>query len=194
MSRARKKSVVAAANMEALGETRVRTPSGASAAVEGDALIVRDVSGAVVAVHDARTGETTIVATGDLVLRAGGRVVIAAGTDVDISAHGTTNIETKVLSATVDTASLHGREASLNADRLVVAAQEISTLAGKLELRARRVIEQLGDVYRDVEGVDQTRAGRVRTLVKGVYRVFAQRSEVVSRDDSIIDGKRVLLG
>ena len=172
----------------------VRTPSGASAAVFGDALVVRDIAGAIVAVHDAATGETRIVASGDLVMQAGGRVVIAAGTDVDISARGTTNIASPVLSATVDRASLHGREASVNVDRLVIAAQEISTLAGRFELRARRVIEQLGDVYRDVEGVDQTRAGRVRTLVAGVYRVFAQRSEVVSRDDSIIDGKRVLLG
>ena len=40
----------------------------------------------------------------------------------------------------------------------------------------------------------QIRAGRVRTLVQDVYTMFSLRRVRISRQDTSIDGKRILLG
>ncbi len=182
------------ARTTALRSKEVRTRSGASARVEGDALVLGDREGTVVVVHDALTGETRVHAEGDLSFEAGKRVRFRAGTDIVLEANEATRVTSPTVEITASDASAHSTRASVNADTVSVVAREQTSLVGRWELRAQRVVEHVLDVYREVEGLDQTRAGRVRTLVKGVFRVLAGRSEVVSKDDNVIDGKRVLLG
>jgi hypothetical protein len=166
----------------------VRAESGASASANGSAIEVRDASGALVVSYDAATGETRLVAPGgDLVLAARGKVRVEAGSDLDLRAAG----EVRSTSTRV---SVHATEGEVNAERLSVTAAEHRALVGRWELRAQRVIEQVVDAYRDVDGLLQTRAGRMRTLVKGAFRVLAERTDLLSREDAVIDGKRVLLG
>jgi hypothetical protein len=166
----------------------VRTPAGASATVEDDAIVVRNAEGAIVVRYDSVTGEARIESPhGDLTLAAAGKVRLVAGTDVELEAPGT-------VSATSARVSVHTGEGDVNAERLAVRASELSTLVGKWELRAQRLVEQVVDAYRDVDGLLQTRAGRMRTLVEGAYRLLSERTDIISREDSVIDGKRVLLG
>jgi hypothetical protein len=49
-------------------------------------------------------------------------------------------------------------------------------------------------VYREVEGLLQTRAERLRSVVRGAYQLFAKRTQIVAEEDASVDGKRVLLG
>ena len=49
-------------------------------------------------------------------------------------------------------------------------------------------------LLRTVEGLLETRARRARTLVDRGLELLARRTSVVSREDTRIDGKRVLLG
>jgi hypothetical protein len=166
----------------------VRTTTGASAAVEDDAIVVRDSRGAIVVRYDAATGEARIEAPhGDLTLSAAGKVRLAAGTDVELEAPG-------AIATTSARVSVHTTEGDLNAERISVRASELATLVGKWELRAQRLVEHVVDAYRDVDGLLQTRAGRMRTLVEGAYRLLSERTDIISREDSVIDGKRVLLG
>ena len=62
------------------------------------------------------------------------------------------------------------------------------------ELHADRIVEGAVDVYRDVKGLAQTRAHRMRTVVRDAYRLLAGRTSIISEEDTAIDGKRVLLG
>jgi Protein of unknown function (DUF3540) len=78
--------------------------------------------------------------------------------------------------------------------KITLRAQEVECEAGRIELRADRIFERARDVYRDVEGLLQTRAERVRTLARGAYYVFAKRVNVAAEEDAAVDGKRVLLG
>jgi hypothetical protein len=78
--------------------------------------------------------------------------------------------------------------------RLTLRGAEVKVEGGRLEIVAERVIERAGSVYREIEDVVQTRAGRVRTLVKGIYQLFGKRVAVRSEEDASIDGQRVLLG
>jgi hypothetical protein len=78
--------------------------------------------------------------------------------------------------------------------KISLRAQEVECEAGRIELRADRIFERARDVYREVEGLLQTRAERVRTLARGAYHVFAKRVNVAAEEDASVDGKRVLLG
>jgi hypothetical protein len=130
--------------------TELRTPSGATAGVEGDRIVVRNSRNAVVVVYDAEH-DTAEITAGDLTLSAPG-------------------------------------------GRIALRASEIVCDAGRFELRADRILERAGDVYREVEGLLQTRAERVRALVRGTFQLFAKRAQVVAEEDASVDGKRVLLG
>jgi hypothetical protein len=78
--------------------------------------------------------------------------------------------------------------------KIALRAQEVECEAGRIELRADRIFERARDLYRDVEGLLQTRAERVRTLATGAYQLFAKRVNVLAEEDAAVDGKRVLLG
>jgi hypothetical protein len=78
--------------------------------------------------------------------------------------------------------------------RIALRASEVVCEAGRYELRAERIFEHAVDVYREVQGVLQTRAERVRTLAKEAYHLFAKRVNVLAEEDAAVDGKRVLLG
>jgi hypothetical protein len=78
--------------------------------------------------------------------------------------------------------------------KIALRAAEIECEAGRFELRADRIFERARDVYREVEGVLHTRAGRIRTLATGAVQLFAKRVNVLAEEDAAVDGKRVLLG
>jgi hypothetical protein len=78
--------------------------------------------------------------------------------------------------------------------KITLRASEVVCEAGRLELRADRIFEHARDVYREVEGLLQTRAERVRILARGAYHLFAKRVSVLAEEDAAVDGKRVLLG
>jgi hypothetical protein len=82
----------------------------------------------------------------------------------------------------------------LQAAEVETRAEVVHTAAGRVEVEAERIVEHAGDVYRHVEGLAELQAGRARTLVEGALQIAAKRTTVQSEDDTIIDGKRVLLG
>lgn len=90
--------------------------------------------------------------------------------------------------------SLRASEVETAADRVETTASEVVTKAGRVEVEAGRVVERAGDVYQHVEGLAELQAGRARTLVEGAYQLAAKRTTVQSDEDTMIDGKRVLLG
>jgi hypothetical protein len=129
-----------AATMERARRVEVCTTSGATACVEGESIVVRDDRREIVAVYDARTRTTRIVAPdGDLVLAAPkGRVVIESTVAVETSAP---NVEVRA-----------GRWA-VHAERVfehaVDAYREISGLA---QLRAHRARTLVQDAWRLLAG------------------------------------------
>ncbi len=78
--------------------------------------------------------------------------------------------------------------------RVRIEAAELVTRVGRWELRAERIVESATDAYREVRGLAQTRAGRIRNLVTDAYQLVAGRTAIVSDEDTVVDGKRVLLG
>ena len=89
---------------------------------------------------------------------------------------------------------LRATEVETTAEVVRTLASEAITAVGRLEIQATRVVERAGDVYRHVEGLSEVQAGRARTLIAGEHQLAAKRTTIQSDEDTIIDGKRVLLG
>ena len=77
---------------------------------------------------------------------------------------------------------------------IVTSAEQIVETAARVERTAHRLIERARDAFRDVSELSQSRLGRVRTIVREGYSLTSQRTTMVSKDDTSIDGKRILLG
>jgi hypothetical protein len=89
---------------------------------------------------------------------------------------------------------LRASEVETTAESIRTSASEAVTTVGRLEVEASRIVERAGDTYRHVDGLAELQAGRARMLVEGSYQLAAERATIQSDEDTIVDGKRVLLG
>jgi hypothetical protein len=216
-------AVLHAAEAERAGPQSLRLPDGARVEVLDGRLELRDAAGRLlVRYHDGHAEITA--PSGDLRLAApGGRVVVESALDVVLRSERDVLVETgrrfEVGTGARGDAgtrlSLDGKRASLRAPevevtsksarlatgRATVFARSIATTAEhlaqkvvKYELHAERIVERSRDSFREVEGLAQSCAGQLRTIVKDVFSLRSRRSVLNSTDDTCIDGSKVLLG
>jgi hypothetical protein len=150
---------------------------GARAIVEDATIAIEDRAGRLVATFDGETGALTITASADLRLSApAGRVSLEARDGIELAT------------------SNGGARLDLADQRVSLRATEADVDVGAWTMRAGRVVERLGDAYRTVDGLVETRAKRLRTLVAGTLELFGRRTTIQSEKDTRIDGERVRLG
>lgn len=65
---------------------------------------------------------------------------------------------------------------------------------GVLETSAGRIVERAKSVFRDVEGLAQSRVGRLRVLARDAIQFSGRRTTVVAQEEVKLDGKKILLG
>ncbi|MBK8258831.1 MAG: DUF3540 domain-containing protein [Polyangiaceae bacterium] len=87
-----------------------------------------------------------------------------------------------------------GVELVTEAPKVSTTANEVVEHVGRHERTAERIVESAQNVFTNVTELLQTTAGRTRTIVEGDCDVHAGRTAIVSSEDTLIDGKRVLLG
>lgn len=183
---------------------------GTSAVVQDDVLAVTDPRGRVLFRYDAATGTAELGAPdGDLRLRAAGRIDLEAGSGVGVSgdrvdldagpAHlglGDDGADLDAPSVTVraDSASADLGAAEISGDRCTATWSEGRLRFGRLEVTARRLRETFGDAFRSVESLCETRAGRLRTLIQGGWRLRAGQADLAAREDVRIDGDKINIG
>ena len=85
--------------------------------------------------------------------------------------------------------------------RVRVVAQQLEHIAKRLaqsvdqyELIADRFVEKTRLSMREVADLLQTRVGRARTVVRTTFALFAGRTTIRSKEDTSIDGRKILLG
>ena len=195
---------------------------GARAEIDGGRLELRDADGRLLVRYE--DGHAEIAApAGDLRLTAPkGRVVIESALDVALKSGRDVRVETSrrfEVSAQADaggsTLSLDPKRVSLSAphvevtsksarlatSRATIFARTIATTAEqiaqkvvKYELTAERIVERTQDAFRDASGLAQMRVGRFRAIVKDVFSMNARRTVLLSKDETTIDGEKILLG
>ena len=175
---------------------------GSAARRNGDALEIRDADGHIVVRY--RAGEAEIhVANGDLKLAAPrGRVRIESGLDVHLdagrdvvaSAKRKASFQAATLQASAQRTELTTGVGRLVANHVQMQATSLITRVEKYELTASRLVERSENAFREVSDLLQTKSGRVRSFVEGVYAKYTGRTVMVSDKDTSIDGEKVLLG
>lgn len=195
--------------------TSVEAADGARATVEDGALRVYDPSGELVLEHaDGKTivrskavevrseGDLDFAAAGDLRLRAEGEVAIDGATGTRL-ASGDTHLRLRPHRAEVRAprlgvdaarADVKIEEANVVTRTLRTVAERVHRKVGVLETRAQRLVERSRESWREVEGLSQTRAGRLRLVAQETLSALAQHTLLQARDDVKVKGEKIHLG
>ncbi len=103
----------------------------------------------------------------------------------------------------LSSAELHGRavrvhlkaeHASVIAERLDTAYESVRHVVGILETRARRIVESTQESFRQAEELQETKAGRVRWLVKGAFNLLGGYAQIKMDEDLSMDAEQIRLG
>jgi hypothetical protein len=106
---------------------------------------------------------------------------------VELCADGELTLAAKTVKIRAEVIEHEAREVRTSADFVGVST-------ARWELAAGKITERAHNVFRDATGLVQTRAKRARYIVEGALSLFSKRTSVRSKEDTKIDGKRVLLG
>ncbi|MGJ8680383.1 DUF3540 domain-containing protein [Paraglaciecola sp.] len=85
-------------------------------------------------------------------------------------------------------------DASYQGLRLGASIAQTKLFLGKLNTTVGRLIEKAKNVYRQVDNLNQLKAGRMRTLVKGSYHLKSESINQKADKDVRIDGDKINLG
>lgn len=196
-----------------------RTADGAAAELHDDAIEVRDPQGRLLFRYE--HGQATLLSEqGDLVLCAPeGTVRLEAGQDLELAAgrdlvarparrsvteignRPRVTVDARATRFQSDHFDVEAKQSTVTVGEATIIAQGIATTAAhviarveRYELEADRIVEKSRDVLRTCRELLETRAGRMRTRVKGAFSLSSRRTDLASEKDTTIDGKRVLLG
>jgi hypothetical protein len=151
-----------------------------------------------------------------------GRVVIEAGTDVaiaaarDVTHHAgrrvdvgagvagaapqlrvepiATHVKADRLHVEARSSRVATGEATVLARTIATTAEVLALNVDRYELTANRLVEKARDAFRDVGGLLQQRIGRARVIVDDAYSLYSRRTVLESKEETSIDGKKILLG
>lgn len=138
--------------------------------------------------RDPKTGKTTLtVAEGDLDLcTKQGSIHLRAAKEITLSSR----------KFALDTAKgeIKITDASYEGMRLGATIERCKLLLGKLHNTVDRLVEKAKNVYRQVDNLNQIKAGRMRTLVAGSYHLKSERIIEKAEKEVRIDGDKINLG
>jgi len=167
---------------------------------DGEALRVRDAGGRLVFEH--RPGRSVVhVPEGDLEVSTEGRLslrgaqgVLVDGGEMLHLAGRRARLDSEELRAKVDHARVEARDAEVVVGTLRTVAKRLRERAETVERTAGRVVLKAKEVYREVEGLEQTRAGRLRLVAQKAFSVLSEQATLKARDDVKIKGDKIYLG
>jgi hypothetical protein len=157
--------------------TEIRAKDGATARRDGDAIVLEDAEGRLLLRYEG--GVLVVGGAGDVAVRAAGKLVLE-GQEVEVRAA----VVARTAAPIVETV----------AGRTSLVAEEAKTEVERWELVASRVVENARDVFRDVADLYHQRIGKARTVVKELWSLRAGRTVIKSKEETQVDGKKVLLG
>jgi hypothetical protein len=84
--------------------------------------------------------------------------------------------------------------ARLFVSTLRTVAKEVESRFVRKEEEGQSLIERLGDAFREVEGLSQTRAGRLKLLAKKALSLSGDSVGVQADREVSVDGEKIYLG
>ncbi len=201
--------------------TEMELPDGAKVRLINDGMELSDADGNLLVRYAEGTAQIN-APRGDLTLAAPrGRLRIQSGLDVQIEAgrdllhqaarklslnagtagepqlqirHGHTELDSERLDVRATKTTLITGRATVVANHIANTAKRLATNVERYELTAERLVERSKNAFRDVADLLQMRVGRARHLVKNTFALHSRRTVMVSKKETSIDGKKILLG
>lgn len=196
--------------------SRVQAKSGAHAelvVVDGrEQLELRDSASRLLLRHDSESGRTTLICErgdlafsapeGDIELSAGGEVRVQGEGGVQVSGGSArfslrgalAKLSSGALDVSTQRADLGVRDLAYAGERLRARLADSKLVVERVETVASQLTERCKEALREVEGLSQLRAGRVRSLIKEALFVRAGHASIEAEEEIKIDGQRVHLG
>lgn len=138
--------------------------------------------------HDHKSKKTTLtIPDGDLDLRSNkGSINIQAAKGVSINSS----------EFTLDSAkgNIKITEANYQGLKLGATVERTKLLLGKVTSKVGRIIEKAKNVYRQVDNLNQIKAGRMKTVISGSYHLKSERIVEKAEKEVSIDGEKINLG
>lgn len=98
-----------------------------------------------------------------------------------------------VLTAAADRAEFLASKIGVKAHQLESHVDRVRSVAKVLDVRAGRIVERAKDVYREVSGLSQTRAGRLRLVAAKAAQLVGENTLLKARDRMKVKGERIHL-
>jgi hypothetical protein len=162
-----------------------------------DLVLAVDAGAAGVFVTDVLAGDgaaTCLSVNGDLALEADGGNLCLSGRHVRVAPREAVAIQAPYLKIEGDAGQLRFRTLSLLSRLLRVSAGRAETVCDRLDLTARQVFQRIKNIFRRIEDLDETRAGRISVRSQAGVDVRGGRVSVVSDEDVKIDGRGIHIG
>lgn len=135
---------------------------------------------------------------GDVGLR-GSRVQLEASRDdAGVAARvamepGELSLVGSVLTAAADRAEILAAKVGVKAHSLESHVDRVRSVVKVLDMRAGRIVERAKDVYREVSGLSQTRAGRLKLVAQKAAQLVGENTLLKARDRMKVKGERIHL-
>ena len=107
---------------------------------------------------------------------------------------GNTQLEATRFGAKLGDARFSIQQAFFAAGRVDSAVKAVRHTADVVESRVGRIVERMRDAFREVEGVQQIRGGRIRMVARDAYTVMANHVTLKAEDDMEIMAEKIELG
>lgn len=209
-------------SVEREGAERITAEDGSSAALEqdedGPVWRLRDPDDRLVFEH--RPGRSVVYVREDLSLSAGGDVELSAagevrihgGERVALGSDGPVELRSEggasALALDGDRTSVSAGHVAMEAQRadvkvadanvvakvLRTVAERVRERADVVERTAGRVVERAREVFRDVEELSQTRAGRLKLVAETALTILGTSTMVKAREEVKVTGEKIYLG
>jgi hypothetical protein len=169
----------------------VRASDGSQAALareEGaEVLRVSDGRGRLLFEYRPADGRCVVHAPeGDLDFEVGGRLRLRAST-IELAADQNLGVRAARAEVELDEGRLVARATTAIVKRATQTFETLETGVGRLVERAR-------EVYREAEGLAETRAGRLRLLANKTLHLLAENALIKGREDVKVKGEKIYVG
>ncbi|MFA6413302.1 MAG: DUF3540 domain-containing protein [Syntrophales bacterium] len=139
-------------------------------------------------------GRSEMVLPGQGTIRAGdGDLALTADT-ITVSAQERASFAAPEVSFTGVTARTSFLSFSFFAQTLEARVGKAATMIETLDTVCGRLTERLKTSFRWIENFEQTKAGRISTIVKERFAVRARHASILTEEEVTIDGKKIHLG
>jgi len=163
----------------------------------GDLVLAADAGPEDLFIIDVLAGEgsaTCLSVKGDLAMEADGGELSLSGRQVTVAPREAVTIQAPLLALEGDEGRLRFRNLSLLSRLVCVSVLRAETVCDRLDMTARHVFQRLKNIFRRIEGLEETRAGRISVRSEAGLDVRGGRVSVISEEDVKIDGRGIHIG